>query len=124
VATTNSRWRTSAISSSSSATPTSPPPSRAATSSSLPTDTSDEPRLVRAIITAIHDRFAYDVPALVRTTNELAIVAQHHPYRDAQTDDAKLHVIFLAEAPPSEAIPTLDSAHFTPNEFTFEGCHL
>ena len=89
-----------------------------------PTDTSDEPALIRAITTAIQDRFAYDVPTIVRTTDELATVAAAHPYRDAQPDDAKLHVIFLAEPPPPEAIPTLDPTRFTPDEFTIAGRHL
>lgn len=87
-------------------------------------ETSDEPTLIRGITTAIHDRFAYNVPTIVRTTGELATVASHHPYRAAEPDDAKLHVIFLDEAPPSEAIPALDPARFTPDEFTLEGRHL
>lgn len=96
-------------------------------------DTSDQPTLVRAITTAIHDRFAYDVPVIVRTTEQLAAVAATHPLaavaaskelqRGAQPDDAKLHVIFLAEEPPTEAVPTLDPARFAPDEFTLEGRH-
>jgi len=45
-----------------------------------PTDTSDEPTLVRAITTAIHARFTYDLPTIVRTTDELVTVTDAHPY--------------------------------------------
>jgi uncharacterized protein (DUF1697 family) len=87
-------------------------------------ETSDEPTLVRGISTAIQDRFAYEVPVILRTTDELATVAATHPYRAAQPDDARLHVIFLAEEPPSEATTNLDRARFAPDEFTLEGRHL
>ena len=89
-----------------------------------PAGTSDEHTLVRAITAAIQDRFAYDVPVIVRTIEQLATVAAAHPYSAAQADDAKLHVIFLAKPPPPEAIPTLDPARFTPDEFTLEGREL
>ena len=84
----------------------------------------DEPTIVRAIATALHDRFGFDIPVVVRTTDELATAAARHPYASAQPDDAKLHLFFLAAAPAPEAIGKLDPARFAPDEFTLEGRHL
>ena len=85
---------------------------------------SDELTTVRGIAAALHDRFGFEIPVVVRTTEELATVAAHHPHAAAQPDDAKLHVIFLADEPAPEAILRLDLARFAPDELTVEGRHL
>ena len=87
-------------------------------------ETLDEPTTTGGVARALHDRFGFDIPVVVRTTAELATAAARQPYAAAQPDHAKLHVFFLADEPAPEAIANLDPARFVPDEFTFEGRHL
>ena len=66
-------------------------------------------------IAAILDRFGFEVPVILRGADELASIATGHPFADAEPDEAKLHVMFLAEVPDS-ARALLDAAAFVPDE--------
>ncbi|HJM88200.1 MAG TPA: DUF1697 domain-containing protein [Dehalococcoidia bacterium] len=77
--------------------------------------------LSRGIEEALHERANLDVPVIVRNRDELAAVAEQHPFAAVESDEAKLHVMFLADAPAADAIANLDAAQFAPDTFTIEG---
>lgn len=87
-------------------------------------ESSDEAAIARGIATALDDRFGFRVAVVVRGREEFARVAARHPHAAAQPDDARLHVVFLADEPGPQALVNLDPARFAPDEFTLEGRHL
>lgn len=87
-------------------------------------ESSDEDAIVRAIASAIEDRFGFAGPVLVRSTREFADAAERHPFAAAQPDETKLHVVFLADEPAPEALANLDPGRFAPEEFALEGRQL
>ena len=79
------------------------------------TAAAEEPAIVEAVNAAILDRFGFEVPVILRGADELASIAAGHPFADAEPDEAKLHVMFLAEV-PDPARAHLDAAAFVPDE--------
>ena len=79
--------------------------------------------IVSAIEQAIAAQFGFAVPVVVRSRSELAAVATRHPLAGDEPDEAKLHVFFLADAPPA-AIPGLDPSRYAPDEFVLDGREL
>jgi uncharacterized protein (DUF1697 family) len=93
------------------------------------TTNAEEPVIVEAVSAAILARFGFEVPVIVRTRDELAAIAASHPFESAQagrgeTDETKLHVTFLAEAPDRVRLPGLDAATFAPDEVALDGREL
>ena len=65
---------------------------------------SEDPAAVGARLeAALADRYARDVPVMVRTPDELASVLERLPFRGDAYDERRLHVAFLAGTPPSFA---------------------
>lgn len=81
----------------------------------------DNGDLLRGIEQAIHERFDFDVPVVVRSRDELAAIAERHPFAAVEGDEAKLHVMFLADAPDADAVANLDAEQFAPDTFAIEG---
>ncbi len=62
----------------------------------------EEPATVGARLeAALADRYAREVPVMVRTPDELASVVERLPFRGDAYDERRLHVAFLAGAPPA-----------------------
>jgi uncharacterized protein (DUF1697 family) len=58
--------------------------------------------------------FGFDIAVVLRTPKELAGVIDANPFPD---DTAKVHVMFLNQAPTAAAFAKIDSAAFAPDEF-------
>jgi uncharacterized protein (DUF1697 family) len=54
---------------------------------------------------------------IVRTGKELAGVIAANPFREHESEPAKLHVAFLSAQPSRAAVEALDAARFAPDEF-------
>lgn len=78
-------------------------------------------RLSARIAAQIKRRFAYDVPVVLRTADQLAKVVSSNPFLKAGTDENHLHVMFLAGAPDPERVRTLDPGRSVPDQFIVHG---
>ncbi|MDJ1137762.1 DUF1697 domain-containing protein [Streptomyces iconiensis] len=76
-------------------------------------DPDPRPTLERAIA----ERFGFEVPCLVRTSDELRAVAAACPLLAAELDPAKLLVLFLDGAPAPDHFAGLDAETYAPDEF-------
>lgn len=84
----------------------------------------DEPAIVRGIEGALHEQFGFEATVIVRSRDELAAVAERHPFAGDEADEAKLHVLFLADAPAADAVAKLDRSRYAPDEFVLDGREL
>ena len=65
--------------------------------------------------------FGLDVRVTLRARADLVRLAGVNPFLDIEADHAKLHVVFLAATPTSEAIGLLDPSRFAPDVFAVVG---
>lgn len=77
---------------------------------------------------AVAEHFGFEVPCLVRTTEELRAVADACTFPAAELDPAKLVVLFLDERPAPEHFAGVDADAYAPDEFRHIGqavyCHF
>jgi uncharacterized protein (DUF1697 family) len=66
--------------------------------------------------------FGFASRFVLRTRDELADVAVRNPFPAAVSEPAKLHVVFLAQAPTAEAVGRLAPA--PPDQFVVDGPHV
>ena len=69
----------------------------------------------------IAKRFGYWVPVVLRSAEELRDAATRNPFVAEQPDPKHLHVGFLADAPDSDAVASLDPARSTGDRFAVLG---
>jgi uncharacterized protein (DUF1697 family) len=65
--------------------------------------------------------FDKTVTVMVRTPAELEAIAEGNPFLSGKEDVSKLHVVFLASAPPAKAAAELDPSRSPPDEFRLQG---
>lgn len=76
----------------------------------------------KAMKKAVHNKYGYDVPVLVRTVNYFHSLVDHNPYlEDGNMDIKQLYVAFLSETPKKNAIEKLESIDFDNDKFTIIG---
>jgi uncharacterized protein (DUF1697 family) len=80
--------------------------------------------IARRIEQAITKAFSVDVRVLIRTPAELRAIAEHNPYLGEDVDQAKLHVVFLRDAPAKDASARLDPERSPPDRFHLRGREL
>jgi uncharacterized protein (DUF1697 family) len=80
-------------------------------------DRSGAPELAGEIEQQIAAAFGLNVPALLRTGDELAQVLAQNPYTRGGRDPARLHVTFLREAPDPDFVGALEGFDSSPDEF-------
>jgi uncharacterized protein (DUF1697 family) len=78
-------------------------------------------RLVGDIQRRIARDLGVTVTVLLRTRDDLAHVVANNPFLSRETDLAKLHVTFLADAPDHERVARLDTPSGGPDEFSLAG---
>jgi uncharacterized protein (DUF1697 family) len=78
-------------------------------------------RLVGDIQRRIARDLGVTVTVLLRTKDDLARVVANNPFLSRETDPAKLHVTFLADAPDHERVARLDTPSGGPDEFSLAG---
>jgi uncharacterized protein (DUF1697 family) len=76
------------------------------------------------IAKAIADHSKMRIPVVVRSAAELRRVAKNNPFVQRGTDTDKLHVVFLAGAPPAAAVAALDAKRSPPDEFVVRGAEI
>ncbi len=77
--------------------------------------------LPKAISSVIEERFGFLVPVVLRSADELRLVAEGNPFLKANADPKALHVAFLADHPSAERVATLDPNRSPSDEFALQG---
>lgn len=77
------------------------------------------PKQLETIISkAISDKFAFDVPVIVKELEVFKQIVSNNPYLTNQTKDpAHLHVTFLSDKPDQECFDNLKAGHNQADEF-------
>jgi uncharacterized protein (DUF1697 family) len=78
-------------------------------------------RIAPLIQQQIAKRFGLQVPVVLRTRDELAVIARSNPWLTPDADLERLMVMFLANRPSSQSIATLDPGRSPPDEFLVRG---
>jgi len=78
-------------------------------------------RVPALIAATIYDRLGFRAPVIMRTAGDLRAVARGNPFLQAGADAEALHVMFLADRPPSGKIAALDPERSPPDEFQVRG---
>ncbi|MET2983825.1 DUF1697 domain-containing protein [Aureibaculum conchae] len=78
----------------------------------------------KAIKEAIFKKYGFDVPVLIRTTDEIETVFSSNPFLPKETDINKLYVAFLAEKPLKEYLEKLKAIHFEDANYQIIGNHV
>jgi uncharacterized protein (DUF1697 family) len=78
-------------------------------------------RLAEAIERRIAQDLGMTVTVLLRTGDDLAQVVANNPFLGRETDFAKLHVTFLADAPERDRAARLETPGDGPDEFALVG---
>jgi len=72
------------------------------------------PEMISAQISA---RFGFQVPVIIRSSQQLARTIANNPFLQAGEPETALHVMFLADLPAAESITTLDMQRSPPDRF-------
>lgn len=78
-------------------------------------------RVGQAVRQAIEERFAFDVPIVVRSAEELDAVVRKNPFVERGEPEDSLHVVFLADTPGPEGVRGLDPKRSPPDAFVVRG---
>jgi uncharacterized protein (DUF1697 family) len=78
-------------------------------------------RLPGLITTQIQKRFGYQVPVVLRTTEQIGHVIENNPFIAAGVAEDELHVLFLADIPATARIAGLDPDRSPPDRFELRG---
>jgi uncharacterized protein (DUF1697 family) len=74
-------------------------------------------RLPKLVTDQIQKRFGYQVPVMLRTTEEMSEVVRNNPFLNEGAPEHALHVMFLADLPKPKAVSGLDPDRSPPNRF-------
>ena len=77
-------------------------------------------RVPEIVTRTIRQRFGYEIPVVVRSSDELRQVAASSPF-DTSGDPRFLHVAFLEDTPSAEAVSRLDPERSPPDAFAVRG---
>jgi uncharacterized protein (DUF1697 family) len=72
----------------------------------------------------IEKRFGHRPPIVIRTAEQLAVVAASNPFLQAGAEEDMVHVLFLADTPDAVRVKELDGARSTPDAFSVRGAEV
>ena len=73
------------------------------------------------ITKAINKRFGYQIPVIIRTSEELAAVIRDNPFLKTGAEEKLLYIAFLADLPDAKAVAGLDPDRSPPDVFHVRG---
>jgi len=78
----------------------------------------DQKALEKKIITAINEKFSFEVPVIIIEVDELKQIIANNPFLSDKTKDiAHLHVTFLSEKPEGVNVSKIINGVYQPDEF-------
>ncbi len=81
--------------------------------------------LARTLEQAIAKQYLFDVPVIVRSSAEIRHILEANPFvRREGISSEKLHVTFLAEAPPVKELEKVRALNYSPDEFVISGTEV
>ena len=81
--------------------------------------------LCKKIEEKIHRDFGFEVPVLVKTSKEIAQIVSDNPLvKEKGIDHSKLHVTFLSDPPPKQAVKTLEPLATGRERFRILNCEI
>jgi uncharacterized protein (DUF1697 family) len=81
--------------------------------------------LARTLEQAIAKQYLFNVPVIVRNTAEMRQILETNPFaRREGIQTEKLHVTFLAEAPPVKELEKVRALNYSPDEFVISGTEV
>jgi uncharacterized protein (DUF1697 family) len=72
----------------------------------------------------IEKRFGHRPPLVIRTAEQLAMVAGNNPFLAAGAAEDMVHVMFLADTPDAARVEGLDAARSLPDAFAVRGADI
>ena len=70
----------------------------------------------------IFEKYNFNVPVIIRTTNEMQVLINENPFlKEKNIDPDKLHITYLAENPKQENIENLKKYNYQPDRFFISG---
>ncbi len=73
------------------------------------------------IYTAIHEKYEFEVPVIVRTVKEIANAYTKNPFAIEDTPIEHLHLTFLKEVPKAEHLEQINTYDYSPDKFEIIG---
>ena len=73
---------------------------------------------------AISSRYGFDVPVIIRNTDELQTSIGNNSFAAGDTDITKLHLTFLKEKPSKENVEKIKTYNYEPDKFEIEEKHV
>jgi uncharacterized protein (DUF1697 family) len=81
-------------------------------------------RVAGTVPDQIEKRFGHRPPIVVRTVDQLAVVAAGNPFLAAGATEDRAHVLFLACTPEAARVEGLDPARSSPDAFSVRGAEV
>jgi uncharacterized protein (DUF1697 family) len=78
-------------------------------------------RAANQVASQLADRWGHPIPVVLRSAEELRIVACSNPFVAAGVDPEKLHIAFLAQLPSTDRVASLDANRSPPDVFQVQG---
>lgn len=73
----------------------------------------------------IASAYGFDVPTLVRTSDEIASIVAKNPFlRNPNNDPKSLHLTLLSAVPTPDAVEHLAARNYSPEEYAIEGTNV
>lgn len=85
------------------------------------TEKSGIQNLEKKISKKIFNEFGFEVPVLIKESNEIKTVLKNNPFINKTEDLTKLHVTFLSSEPLKNDISQIDHTSYFPDEFAVIG---
>ncbi|WP_405199102.1 DUF1697 domain-containing protein [Christiangramia sp. LLG6405-1] len=77
----------------------------------------DNSELEKVLYEAIQDKYGFQVPVIVRNSEELKVQVTRNPFFDQKTDITRLHLTFLKEKPKKENLIKIQTYNHEPDKF-------
>lgn len=84
----------------------------------------DVAALERKIEAHLEKALGYEVACFVRSTRELAEIAERNPFGDAESEEGSLYVLFLRSPPEKDAVEQLTAFRTEVDDFRVHGREL
>ena len=78
-------------------------------------------RIPAIVAQQLTSAFGFQVPVIIRSFDEWLTLYESNPFLVSGQDLAKLHVVFLADKPPTAQVEALESNRSPPDEFAALG---
>ena len=81
-------------------------------------------QIARTVPEQIDKRFGHRPPFVIRTAEQLAVVAANNPFLQTGAAENIVHVLFLADAPDAGRVEGLDPERSSPDAFAVRGAEM